>query len=225
MMQYFKDSFHTFFKDLAANNNRDWYHANKSRYESEVKKPFENFIKDLIVEISKEDSLIAGTEAKDCIFRIFRDTRFSADKTPYKLYASAIISPNGRKDMDYPGTYIQMGVGELWIGGGAYMPTKEQLEKIRVKIIQSEGEVNSLIADQNFIKYFGAIRGDKNKRLLKPFADWTEKIPLVANKQFYYMAEYHDNEQLITQEDFMEFVMQHYRASKNWLDFLKNAIK
>jgi hypothetical protein len=94
-----------------------------------------------------------------------------------------------------------------------------------MKIIQSEGEVNSLIADQNFIKYFGAIRGDKNKRLLKPFAARTEKIPLVANKQFYYMAEYHDNEQLITQEDFMEFVMQHYRASKNWLDFLKNAIK
>jgi predicted AlkP superfamily phosphohydrolase/phosphomutase len=61
--------------------------------------------------------------------------------------------------------------------------------------------------------------------LLKPFADWTEKIPLVANKQFYYMAEYHDNEQLIIQEDFMEFILQHYKVSKDWLDFLKYAIK
>jgi len=210
---------------LAANNNRDWYHANKSRYEKEVKKPFEAFITDLIDEMAKFEPQMKHLQAKDAIFRIFRDTRFTQDKTPYKLYSSAVLSPLGKKDMEMPGTYIQFGVGEIWIGGGAYMPYKEQIEKIRTAMIQTPDSVEALQTDPEFVKYFTALRGDKNKRLLKPFSEWVEKMPLISNKQFYYMAEYNEDENLILRHDILELVMSHYLAAKGWQDFLRAALK
>jgi uncharacterized protein (TIGR02453 family) len=224
-MKYFSADFNDFFKKLAANNNRDWYHANKNSYEKEVKKPFEKFVADLIAEMAKFEPELKIIQPKDCIFRIFRDTRFSLDKTPYKLYASAAISPAGKKDMESPGTYIQFGVGEIWIGGGAYMPEKAQIEKIRTAMIQSPESIEALQKDKNFVKYFGEIKGDKNKRLLKPFSEWLEKLPLVANKQFYFMAEYHEQEELILRDDLLEYVMEHYKAAKGWQDFLRAAMK
>jgi len=223
-MKYFSESFNHFFKDLAANNNRDWYHANKSRFENDVKKPFEAFITDLIAAIAKHEPQMKHLQAKDTIFRIFRDTRFSQDKTPYKLYTSAALSPAGRKDMEMPGTYLQFGVGEIWIGGGSYMPYKEQIEKLRTAMIQSPELIETLQTDKAFVKYFGELRGEKNKRLLKPFSEWIDKLPLIANKQFYYMAEYHDDENLILRDDILEYVMKHYLAAKNWQDFLRSAL-
>jgi len=224
-MKYFTEAYNQFLKDLAANNNRDWYHANKSRFEKDVKKPFENFIGELIALIAKEEPSIAKLEPKDAIFRIFRDTRFSKDKTPYKLYCSAILSPLGRKDVAMPGTYMQVGMGEIWIGGGSYMPTTGQIEKIRTALIQAPETVDDLMKDKHFVKLFGELKGDKNKRLLKPFGEWQTKLPLIANKQFYYMAEYYDNESLILEDNFIDFVMEHYRAAKGWQDFLRAALK
>ena len=223
-MKYFSESYNSFFKELAANNNRDWYHANKSRYEKEVKKPFEAFVADLISEMAKFEPQIKQLQPKDAIFRIFRDTRFAQDKTPYKLYSSAVLSPLGKKDMEMPGTYIQFGVGEIWIGGGSYMPYKEQIEKIRTAMIQSPETVENLQSGKEFIKYFGELRGEKNKRLLKPFSEWVDKMPLIANKQFYYMAEYNDDETIILRDDILEYVIQHYLAAKLWQDFLRSAL-
>ena len=165
-MKYFNESYNLFFKELAANNNRDWYQDNKSRYEKEVKKPFEAFVADLIIEMTKYETRMKNLQPKDAIFRIFRDTRFSQDKTPYKLYASAALSPLGKKDMEMPGTYLQFGVGEIWIGGGSYMPYKEQIEKIRTAMIQSPETVQALQSDRDFVQYFGEIRGEKNKLLM-----------------------------------------------------------
>jgi uncharacterized protein (TIGR02453 family) len=223
-MKYFNETYNSFFKELAANNNRDWYHANKSRYEKEVKKTFEAFVADLISEIAKFEPQMKQLQPKDAIFRIFRDTRFSQDKTPYKLFSSAVFSPAGKKDIEMPGTYLQFGVGEIWIGGGAYMPYKEQIEKIRTAMIQSPETIESLQSDKEFIKYFGELRGEKNKRLLKPFSEWVDKMPLIANKQFYYMAEYNDDETIILRDDILEYVMEHYLAAKHWQDFLRSAL-
>ena len=82
-MPHFSPEFLQFFKDLAANNNRDWFTGNKKHYELVVKKPFEVFITDMINKIKKDDPKLQ-IEAKDAIFRIYRDVRFSKDKTPYK---------------------------------------------------------------------------------------------------------------------------------------------
>ncbi|MEL6943413.1 MAG: DUF2461 domain-containing protein, partial [Bacteroidota bacterium] len=105
-MKHFTPDFLNFFKDLRANNEREWFHANKKRYEQSVKIPFQAFIADVIEHASIFDPNILITP-KDAIFRIYKDTRFSKDKTPYKLHASAVVSRGGRKDLTSIGIYLE----------------------------------------------------------------------------------------------------------------------
>ena len=107
-----KDIFN-FLRKLAVNNNREWFKQNKSDYDS-IRVVFEFMIQQLIDELQKHDSSIVGIKAKDCIFRIYRDIRFSYDKTPYKPYFSAWISHNGRKG-EYPGYYIHIEPGNSFL--------------------------------------------------------------------------------------------------------------
>ena len=96
-MAYFTNEYFAFFKELAGNNNKDWFDANRKRYEEHVKDPFKHFLQDLINAIKVLDDRIDLTP-NQAGFRINRDIRFSKDKTPYKLNRSAIISPGGTKN-------------------------------------------------------------------------------------------------------------------------------
>lgn len=224
-MPHFTNDFNHFFKQLAAHNDRDWFHAHKADYERQVKQPFEQFVREVIAALAAEDPAIKNLDSKDAIFRIHRDTRFSPDKTPYKLFASAVIAPQGRKDLSYPGTYFQFGVGEIWIGGGSYMPSKEQIEQIRQAMIAQPERVERLVADADFKRLFGHLQGEQNKRLLKPFSEWQSRLPLVANKQFYYMATYNDDESFILQDNLLDRLLEHYRAARGWQQFLIEALQ
>ncbi len=86
----------TFLRELQANNNREWFLANKERYAA-LQAHFNHFVDDLIHEISRFDSSVTGLTAKDCTYRIYRDVRFSADKSPYKTHMGAFICPGGKK--------------------------------------------------------------------------------------------------------------------------------
>ena len=157
-MAYFTPDFLQFFKELAANNNKDWFNENKKRYEREVKKAFELFITDMISRLAKDDKAIQ-IQAKDAIFRIYRDIRFSKDKTPYKIQASAIITPGGRKDMLTPGLYIELTPEHARAYSGVYMPDKESLYRIRTYISTHGDELRKLLRDKDFVNRFGEIRG------------------------------------------------------------------
>lgn len=221
-MIYFEKDFLKFFMDLAANNNRDWFHASKKRYETVVKEPFKIFVNDLITEIKKDDSSIS-IEAKDSIFRINRDIRFSKDKSPYKLHMGAVISPRGRKEKSIPGIYIEITPERLGVFGGAWGPDKNQLQKIREGIVNNMDSFNKLIADKEFIKHFpDGIQGDKNKRLPKEFTEPASKQELIFNKQFFYKAEL--DPEVIFQDNLIETIMEYYFASKKIKNFLANSI-
>ena len=116
-MKYFTQDYLDFFKELAANNHKEWFDENRKRYEKSVKDPFKKFVEALIAETHKFDPSV-NIEAKDAIFRINRDIRFSKDKTPYKLDRSAIISSGGRKDHSIPGFYIATGFSGHGFGIG-----------------------------------------------------------------------------------------------------------
>ena len=132
-MSYFSPDFIQFFKDLRSNNEREWFHANKKRFETTVKKPFESFISDVIELLSVHDKHILITP-KEAIFRIYRDTRFSKDKTPYKTHMSAVVSRGGRKDLTSPGVYLECNDEHFRIYSGVYMPNSKQLQRIREAI-------------------------------------------------------------------------------------------
>ncbi|GAB5539969.1 MAG: hypothetical protein Salg2KO_20720 [Salibacteraceae bacterium] len=187
-MTYLSKDFTDFLKDLEKNNNRDWFQKNKARYEKSVKKPFESLVSELILRMQAYDPQCV-IEPKDAIFRIYRDIRFSKDKTPYKTNVSAVIGRGGRKEKSLTGMYIEIGANHIRVYGGVYMPDKDQLYKLRKEILYNEEEFNKLINDKVFKEYFGEIRGEKNKRLPPEFAELEQKQPLIANKQFYYFSE------------------------------------
>ncbi len=127
-MIYFTQDYLDFFKNLAANNHKQWFDENRKTYETVVREPFKLFIADVIKSVQEIDNGVA-LEPKNAIFRINRDVRFSKDKTPYKLFNSAIISKNGRKDKTYPGLYLELNPERLAIFGGVYMPSMLRLKR------------------------------------------------------------------------------------------------
>ncbi len=220
-MQYFTEDFLEFFKELAANNHKDWFDENRKRYKNSVKDPFDKYVGDLILNIRKLDARVL-IEAKDAVFRINRDIRFSPNKDPYKLDRSAVISPVGRKDHSVPGFYLSFGPEKTMFGGGAYFMPPEKLAQARSYIAANPKAFQKVKDHSEFKKYFGEIKGEENKRLPKELQDAAEKEPLLYKKQLYYMAE--KEPELILQDNLMDISMDYYRAARQFQDFLTESM-
>lgn len=220
-MAWFTPDFNKFFKDLAKNNNKEWFDANRKRYESSVKKPFEAFVEEAIKRIAKHDKDVS-IEPKEAIFRINKDIRFSKDKTPYKLEASAIISPAGRKDHSTPGIYFALGPEAVKFYGGCYQPEKDQLSAIRTAIMRDGKGFRKAIGDKPFVALFKEVQGEANKVLPPEFKAHVAKEPLIANKQFYVAAE--RPAKLVTDPELMEAFMDHWLAMRPLNQWLAKAL-
>ncbi|MEM9884291.1 MAG: DUF2461 domain-containing protein [Bacteroidota bacterium] len=221
-MAYFSEDFNQFFSDLRKNNDREWFNAHKKRYEKVVKEPFKAFIAALIEQARVIDPNILITP-KDAIFRIYRDTRFSKDKTPYKLHASAVVSSGGRKDTTTPGIYIQISDEAYGLYSGIYQANSKQLYRIREHIAANLNEFEQLLRDPDFVEKFGGeIHGDKNKRIPKEFMPVAEQQPLMYNKAFYFFNELPPT--TILKENLDEITIQHFQAARPLSVFFQEAL-
>lgn len=220
-MAWFSPDFNRFFKDLAKNNNKEWFDANRKRYEQSVKQPFEAFVAEAIARIAKHDKAVSITP-KEAILRINKDIRFSRDKTPYKLEASAIISPAGRKDHSVPGIYFAFGPEATKFYGGCYQPEKEQLQAIREAIVRDGKAFRKAIGGNAFVTLFQEVQGEANKVLPAEFKAHAAKEPLIANKQFYVGAE--KPPKLVEDPRLMDALMEHWQAMRPFNDWLTKAI-
>ncbi|HEX2616377.1 MAG TPA: DUF2461 domain-containing protein, partial [Flavobacteriales bacterium] len=194
-----------------------WFDANKKRYETVVKKPFEAFVAEAIARVAKVDKRVR-IEPKEAIFRINRDVRFSNDKTPYKLSRSALITAGGRKDMNGPGIYFELGPGGVNFYGGAYAPDKDQLKELRERIMDEPKKFKALYQDETFVKLLGTVQGERNKVLPAEYKEAAAKEPLLFNKQFYYGAEL--PAKMVTDPKLADILMTHYNAMRPMGDFL-----
>ena len=215
------EAFYEFFIELSANNQKSWFDENRARYEREVKALFLTFVESVLVKMAAVDDRFSGMEAKHCIFRINKDIRFSKDKTPYKLHCAAAIQIGGRKEMGAGGLYIQLGPEECGLYSGVYMPEKEELMRIRGLIAGDLEGFNRVITDKAFVKYFGTVRGEKNKRI---DADWVvaaAEQPLLYNKQFYIQHAMDAEDTL--RSNFDDYVVEVWKASKGFNAFLQKG--
>lgn len=223
-MTYFTQDYIDFFIELSRNNHKDWFDANRKRYETIVKKPFYAFVDAVIGELKKTDRSISMT-AKDAVFRINKDIRFSADKSPYKLHMAASISNTHKKDFQNPGIYFQFSAEGIFIASGIYQPDKPTLESIRNHIAHHLQKFDKLLKDKDFKKYFhGEIQGEKNKIVPKDLKEAAGKQPYIYNKQFYYASEY-DAPEKIFDKKLLQLIVQHYHAAEPMNKFLKEALK
>jgi len=221
-MSYFNSEFIKFFQELSKNNKTEWFNENRKTYEKEVKLPFSIFVEEMIQRIQKYEPEI-NIKASDAIMRINKDIRFSKDKTPYNTHVAANISIYGKKDKSYPGFYFQLSHDKIAMYGGSFMVETTTLQTLRNSIAKNLTEFADSYNDKDFQEKFGSIQGEKHKRIPEEFQEAYAKEPLIANKQFYYMAELKPD--IILQNELPEKLMEYYLAGKKLNDFLKNALK
>jgi uncharacterized protein (TIGR02453 family) len=218
MSSYLNDVFRKFFIELAKNNHKDWFDLNRERYYDDVKKPFENIVNDVITQLRKTEDL-GQIEAKDCLFRINRDIRFSKDKTPYKLHLSASISKYGKKDFENPGFYFEIGAEHINIYSGIYQPSKISLNNLRNYISNNYTELDKILANAKFKTIFGTIKGEKAKRLP---SELNNSHPYLFNKQCYihHQVETHT----LIDKDIVEYLISIFKTAQPINNYLKQAL-
>lgn len=208
-----------FLISLKENNHREWFLEHKKEYER-AKSDFENLIKDIIFKIGDFDTEINHLEPKECIFRINRDVRFSADKSPYKTNFGAYMARGGRKG-PFAGYYLHIEPGTSFVGGGIYMPLPENLKKIREHIFDHFDSFQNIITNPSFKKQFNSIEGDRLKTAPKGFPS-DEKYGILKNKDFYTSRQFTDTE--ILSSNFQKEIIEVFRTMKPFNDFLNEAI-
>ncbi|MCD1118134.1 DUF2461 domain-containing protein [Chryseobacterium turcicum] len=143
-----------FLKLIEKNNNREWFNDNKNLF-LEAQSDFQNFTEELITEMGKFDEHILKIDAKKSLLRIYRDTRFSKDKTPYKTYFGASLGMG--KMNSKAGFYLHVEPGKSFLGSGIYLPDSPILKEIRKEISIFKDDFLTSIENQDFKKYYGAL--------------------------------------------------------------------
>lgn len=221
-MSNISTEYFAFFKELTQNNNREWFHANKPRFETHAREPFYGLVEAIAAHLVSDEPYLTALTGKEATFRINRDIRFGADKSPYKLYLSACINAGGTKNKDVPGHYLELGYGELVVGGGAYFVEKEWLLRIRRAIAADPQHFAALTNAPEFVQYFGEIKGARNKRLAPEFAAVQGITPYIANTQFYWMTSLPPTQAATA--DAADVIATYYRATLPLVAFFKQAL-
>ena len=154
-----------FLKGLNKNNNKPWFEANRLAYQS-AKQDFESFVHAILSELAKTDEQIASLNAKECMFRINRDVRFSNDKSPYKNNMAASIKPGGKKSVA-AGYYFHLEPGKSFVAGGIWMPDAAATKKIRQEISYCYDEFKSIISSRKFKSVYKDLDKEKEISLVK----------------------------------------------------------
>ncbi|HAF30048.1 MAG TPA: TIGR02453 family protein [Bacteroidales bacterium] len=210
-----------FLSDLKENNYKEWFHENKPTYQK-VKKEFEQFIAQIIVDISQFDTSVKNLEPKHCIFRINRDIRFSNDKSPYKTNFGGFIVPGGR-NAGFAGYYIHIEPGNCFLAGGIYMPPPDRLKAVRTEIYENTEDFKKILNDKNFKKHFKEISSeDQLKNAPKGFPKDFEDIDLLKHKHYTVMKPIEDS--LIFSNKFADEVNETFMALYPFNSFINEAI-
>lgn len=212
-----------FIEDLIANNNTEWMHANKKRYES-FKKDYHAMIASLLLEMKPLDKNLELLEIKNCTFRINRDIRFSKDKSPYKTNIGMWLSTN-RNRKNSPGYYIHYEKGTSFIAGGVWCPEVEDLKKIRKEIEFFHEDLEAIVSDKNFKLGFGDLSRDKNnvlKKAPKGYDPNHEAIEFLKLKSF--TASQKIDDKIFTDKDFSKKLALKLIALKPLNEFLNRAL-
>jgi len=219
-MAYFTKDYLNFLTELDSNNNRDWFNDNKKRFKENVEAPFKAFLQDLIDTASAADTRISITP-KEAMFRIYKDIRFSKDKTPYKTHMSAIVGEGGRKGMKPNGIYIHSGFDSFGIFAGAYRPQPKQVKLIREAIVSDMEGFQAILDNKNFKDKFETVKGEQHKRIPKEFAVEYEQQPLLINKSFYVSHDFPAD--TILKDNIIDICMEHFMAVQDFGEFLYEA--
>lgn len=203
-----------FLEKLKQNNNRDWFTENKKEFDQE-NKASKAYFNEIGEALGKIDSI-----EKINVYRIYRDVRFSKDKTPYKRHFSA--SYTRTKPMLRGGYYLHLEPGNSFIGGGFWEPNKEDLQRIRKELELDASELREIINATEFKKYFGELVGDELKTAPKGFDKNHPDIDLIKKKQYLVVRKFSDKE--VLSANFKEEAIATFAAMRPYFDYMSDVL-
>src|SRR5215469_16170043 len=186
----FPRDFFAFFRELKKHNERPWFEDNKQRFKDSVQAPMSEFIAAMAPELKKVSKHFVADPRPNggSMFRIYRDVRFSKDKRPYKEHAACHFRHSLGKDVHAPGFYMHFAPGEVFFGGGLWMPPPESLSKVR-EAIAAKTAWRKVLEDRNFRKHFDGVRGEGLTRPPRGFDPEHPYVEDLKRKSFYAMHE------------------------------------
>lgn len=218
-----------FFIELEQNNNREWFLANKDRWDA-IREEFTQLTEQVIDALSPLDPTIGHPDAKRCLYRIYRDLRFSPDKRPYKTHISFFLSSGGIKRSGVPGYYLQIGQSDYGLeegcslGGGIFMPDAATLAAIRQEIFYCYDEFRSIVENPIYKKYFGDsfFTMGRLSRAPKGYPNDWEGVEWLKYKD--YCTMYALKKADVTGPRFFDQIMEVFRASIPLNRFIQRAM-
>lgn len=210
-----------FLIDLENHNDREWFSKNKKSY-IEAFNNVESFINDLIKHIAEFDASVADQEAKKCIYRIYRDLRFTPDKRPYKIHFGAYIAMGG-KSLNNAGYYVHIQNNMSFLAAGLWCPERNLLKKIRQEIYYEPNTLNNILNESKFKKQWGKLGFDKMKRPPKDYPSDFEFIDLLMYKSF--CTEKFLTNKEICSNQFMQTCIDAFSAGQPLVSYMNYIIK
>lgn len=203
-----------FLKELKVNNNREWFNENKPAFQIEQTKAKEFYT--ALMEALKVHDDIESLK----IFRIYRDVRFSKDKTPYKPhFAGNFVRGTKRLRGGY---YLRIRPGESFLAGGFWEPNKEDLLRIRKEFEMDTAEIRSIINNKEFVNYFGELEGNALKTAPRGFDKEHPDMDLIKMKQFIVTRYFSDEE--VLNPDFLKEIDASYKAMRPYFDYMSEIL-
>jgi len=211
-----------FITELSINNNREWFAENKNKYEN-VRSEFEQISKELIVEISKFDDEIKHLDAKDCIFRIYRDTRFSHDKTPYKTHFGVFIASAGGRKSQRAGYYLHIDPAGSFVASGVWCPEPNLLKALRQSVFDNIEELNNIRIEPQFNLYYKEFFDeDKLKKVPSGFPKDFADAELLKLK--HYLVKHDLSDSLLNTDNFVKQVADIFKTAYPFNKFLNYTV-
>lgn len=220
---HFSPALFKFLRDLEKNNNREWFQANKPRFEEHVKAPMLAFIEDIEAPLMKVSKHVVADPSPSggSMFRIYRDVRFSKDKRPYKTHAAAHFRHAAGKDAHAPGFYMHLAPGDIFVGGGIWRPDSKPLKAIREHMAADPKAWKKAISGKSFKEHF-TLGGESLKRPPKGFDAEHPLIEDLKRKDFIAGSSFKQSE--VVKPEFMKSVVQRFKAMSGLMRFLTDAL-
>ena len=208
--------------ELAENNRREWFEAHRPEYQA-LRDQFTAFVGEAIERTADFDERVRWKDPKQCIFRIYRDVRFAADKSPYKTTFSAYISEQNRRGAP-PGYYLEVDEkGVLLAAGGIWLPPAEPLARLRAYIAEHPERLQKVLRARAFKQAFGTLQGDTLSRPPRGYAPGAPLIEHIKRKSFIAWRE--TPAASLTHDDALAYVVDSFRAALPLVTWVRSALE
>jgi uncharacterized protein (TIGR02453 family) len=210
-----------FFRSLKRNNRREWFQPRKHIYEEQMKTP----MMELVAAINTAMMRFAPDyvrEPREAIYRIYRDTRFSANKTPYKTHIAAVFQKRGLSKHGAAGVYFSVSPEEIEVAGGVYMPEPDTLRTLRNHLAENHTEFRKIVRGRKLRELMGELKGEQLTRVPKGFCAEHPAADLVRYKQWLFWSML--DPALATSPKLLAEVVSRFRAMAPFLEFMNGPL-